>query len=160
MMTNTSQTRRAAIHRARGRLVTTFMTRCVPNQTHQHPLDSASMTAAMSAPRWSAARMSAMSKTSPDDLVVAFRSFVRRENEALEAADGAAIGGYVGEVQQHLAQAGALVGAPPDPAAIADAIAATPADAFDVPTLDGLREHAIRIGSLLRRIGEAHHVDD
>ena len=101
-----------------------------------------------------------MSKTSPDDLVVAFRSFVRRENEALEAADGAAIGGYVGEVQQHLAQAGALVGAGPDPAAIADAIAATPADAFDVATLDGLREHALQIGSLLRRIGEAHHVDD
>ena len=101
-----------------------------------------------------------MSKTSPDDLVVAFRSFVRRENEALEAADGAAIGGYVGEVQQHLAEAGALVGAPPDAAAIAAAIAATPADAFDVPTLDRLREHALQIGTLLRRIGEAHHVDD
>ena len=102
-----------------------------------------------------------MNKSSPGDLVVAFRSFPRRQAEALEAADGAPVGGYLAELQRHFTEAGALLRVNGDPNAIANAIAATPADEFDIPTLDALREHALEVGGLLRRIANAHgDVDD
>jgi hypothetical protein len=101
-----------------------------------------------------------MDKSSPADLVVAFRSFVRRQAEAVEAAEGAPIGGYVAELHRHLDEAGALMGVGGDPTAIANAIAERPADHFDVATLDGLRQHALAIGSVLRRMGDVHHPAD
>ena len=101
-----------------------------------------------------------MNKSSPGDLVVAFRSFPRRRAELLEVADGAPVGGYLA-LQRHFTEAGALLRVNGDPNAIANAIAATPADEFDIPTLDALREHTLEVGGLLRRIANAHgDVDD
>ena len=65
-------------------------------------------------------RMSSMSKSTPADLAVAFRSLGRRRDEALEAAKGAPVGSLLAELDGRIAAAAAVVGSAPDPAAIAD----------------------------------------
>ncbi len=96
-----------------------------------------------------------MSKSSPDDLVVAFRSFNRRRAESVAAAEGASVSGLLGESDRHLAAAAALLGVPADAGAIADGIAARRTDDWDDATLDALREHATAVGLALRRVAEA-----
>ena len=96
-----------------------------------------------------------MSKTTPGDLVVAYRSLIRRRMEALDAADEAPVSGLLGELDGHLAAAGKLVGVGPDPVAIADAIAARPARDWDVATIEALRQHATDAAGVLRRIAES-----
>jgi hypothetical protein len=101
-----------------------------------------------------------MSKTTPEDLAVTFRSLARRLREAIGDADPRAVGGATAELQQHVEAAAALVGARPDAVAVADTIAARPANAWDVPTLDTLREHALAIGNILRRIAADTGADE
>jgi hypothetical protein len=94
-----------------------------------------------------------MAKTSPRDLAVAFRSFPRRLHEALdegdEGAQSTALAGVIGEAAR-------LVGAPTGAdlattaSAVADRIEARPADEWDMPTLDRLRELALEAGRTLR----------
>ena len=101
-----------------------------------------------------------MSKSSPADLSVAFRSLERRRREAVEASDGAPIAGPLGELDQHIAAAAALVGAASSGAAIADALAGKPADEWDETTLDAVREHATSAGAALRQIVDAAGDED
>jgi hypothetical protein len=96
-----------------------------------------------------------MSKTTPDDLVVAFRSLTRRRAEAVDAAQGAPVGGLLGELDRHVAAAAALVGSSANAEAVAAAIASRPVREWDVATLDALRRHAIDAGAVLRRIAES-----
>ncbi len=99
-----------------------------------------------------------MAKTSPSDLAVAFRSFPRRLQEALgdedDSGQAPALTGVVGE-------AAALVGATSSgdlaatAAAVAQRIEGRPADEWDVPTLDRLRQLALDAGRILREIEAA-----
>jgi hypothetical protein len=99
--------------------------------------------------------MSSMSKTTPDDLVVAFRSLTRRRAEAVEAAKDAPVGALLSELDAHITAAAAVVGSMQDPGAIADSIASRPARDWDVATLDELRRIATDAGSVVRRIAES-----
>jgi hypothetical protein len=93
-----------------------------------------------------------MSKSTPADLAVAFRSLARREREAVDAAEGAPVGDLLDRLRQTVAQSATLLGTAPDAAAVADAIAARPADEWDATTLDALREQATTAGTVLREI--------
>lgn len=95
---------------------------------------------------------SGMIKSSPDDLAVAFRSLARREREALDEAEGAPTGDLVDRLHQTIAQAATLLGAAPEPGAVADAIDARPGDEWDEPTLDSLRTLATAAGTTLREL--------
>jgi hypothetical protein len=99
--------------------------------------------------------MMAMSKTTPDDLVVAFRSLVRRRGEALDAAQDAPVGGLVAELDRIVAAAATTVRSAPTPGAVAAAIEARRSDDWDTATLDELRRLATEAGTLLRRIAES-----
>ena len=101
-----------------------------------------------------------MSKSTPADLAVAFRSLLRRRGEALEAAEGAPVGALLAELDSHIAAAAAVVGSGPDPAAIADAITSRPARDWDVATLDELRRIATDAGAVVRQIAEAGPPDE
>ena len=94
-----------------------------------------------------------MPKTTPADLAVAFRSLARRLGEALDAAESPA-DPMVAELDALVSRAAVLVGSAPDAAAVADAIDARPADAWDVTTLDTLRDLGVSAGSVIRRIAD------
>ena len=51
-----------------------------------------------------------MSKSTPADLAVAFRSLRRRRDEALEAAKGAPVGSLLAELDESVAAAAAVAG--------------------------------------------------
>lgn len=99
--------------------------------------------------------MAAMSKTSPADLAITFRSVPRRVREAL-GDDQPAVGS---ELHDQLARAARLLGTASDATAIADAIDRTRADAWDIATLDSLREVALEVGQQLRQLAAQHRHD-
>jgi hypothetical protein len=101
-----------------------------------------------------------MSKSTPDDLVVTFRSLARRQREAIGDADPGSVGGALGELQRHVEAAADLLGVRPDATAVADAIDHRPADAWDSAQLDALRDEALAAGAVLRRIAAATGADD
>ncbi|MEP7202196.1 MAG: hypothetical protein ABI894_06275 [Ilumatobacteraceae bacterium] len=101
-----------------------------------------------------------MSSSSPSDLAVTFRSIPRRLREALGDAPAAAIAGIGSELNEQIAIAAKLLHTAPDAAAIADAIEAVPADAWDEQTLGALRSAALDIGRLLRAIAAVAEGDD
>lgn len=101
-----------------------------------------------------------MSKSTPDDLVVMFRSLARRQREAIGDADPNMVGGAIGELQRHVEAAARVLGTRADAGAVADEIANRPADAWDSATLDALRHEALDIGAVLRRISAATGADD
>jgi hypothetical protein len=107
---------------------------------------------------------------SPGDLVVAFRSFGRRLDEALEPTKDDPARADAGspsarqlsaELSGVVAEAATVMGvnAPGDVraggAAVADAIAAVPPDAWDGARLERLRTLALDGGRLLRQIEAA-----
>jgi hypothetical protein len=104
--------------------------------------------------------MESMSKSTPDDLAVAFRSLVRRRDEALEAAEGAPVGGLLAELDRVISAAAATVRSTPDPAAVAAAITSRPIGDWDVDTLEELRRQATAAGTILRRIAESGPGED
>lgn len=93
-----------------------------------------------------------MSKSSPADLAVAFRSLARREREAVDAAEGAAIADLRAVLTQAIGRAAAAVSAPADPTAIAAALEQAPPDQWDAATLDTVRDAATAAGRALREI--------
>ena len=93
-----------------------------------------------------------MSKTSPADLAVTFRSVARRLDEALDGETPTA----GSPLHMQLEKAAKLIGTTPDAASIAAAIEHTPADQWDEATLDGLRAVALDLGHELRRIAAEH----
>jgi hypothetical protein len=108
---------------------------------------------------------------SPGDLAVAFRSFGRRLDEALAPAkdDPAMADAGSPSARELAAELGAVVAAAARAvqgvtavgdvratgAAVADAIVATPADAWDDARLEQLRSLALDGGRLLRQIEQA-----
>jgi hypothetical protein len=94
-----------------------------------------------------------MSSSSPEDLAVAFRSVTRRLREAQGDAPAELTAEPSGRLDRQLAAAGTLLHVTPAPDALAAAIEAIPADAWDESTLDGLRAIALEVGRLLRQIG-------
>lgn len=96
-----------------------------------------------------------MTKSTPTDLAVAFRSLGRRRSEALDAAEDAPVGGLLDELGRQIAAAAALVGSIDSADAVADAIEARAPKDWHAPTLDALRGHALEAGVVLRRIAES-----
>ena len=96
-----------------------------------------------------------MSGSTPTDLAVTFRSLARRQREAVGDANPAPLRGFLAEVDGHVAAAGAALGLGGDAAAVADAIEQRPADSWDEATLQTLREEALAIGAVLRRLAAA-----
>ena len=99
--------------------------------------------------------MSGMSSSSPSDLAVTLRSVPRRLREAIGDTPASATAAIVSELNEQIATAGTIMHASADPGAIADAIEAVPADAWDDATLNSLRTTALDIGRLLRAIAAA-----
>jgi hypothetical protein len=99
--------------------------------------------------------MGSMSKTTPADLAVTFRSLVRRRHEALDAAEGAPVGDLLAELDRIVAAAAALVRAPADPGAVAAAIDSRAIEEWDTDTLEELRRLATDAGIILRRIADS-----
>jgi hypothetical protein len=95
-----------------------------------------------------------MTGSSPDDLVVAFRSFDRRAREAQGELEPAAVADLIGELQRHLGRAAAVLGSPPDAEAIADAIGRLHADEWTDDDLDEVRRAALDAGATIRRIAQ------
>ncbi len=93
-----------------------------------------------------------MSSSSPSDLAVTFRSIPRRLREARGDAPQHVTAGITAELDEQIAIAARLVRSDTDAAAIADAIEAVPADAWNESTLASLRSAALDIGRLLRAI--------
>jgi hypothetical protein len=100
-----------------------------------------------------------MSSASPEDLVVAFRSFQRRLKEAGGEVPHDATAGVHGEMRALLDEAGRLLGAPGDPTAIAATIEAMPADQWSKDVLQRLRQIALDLGGLLRQVARINGVD-
>ena len=96
-----------------------------------------------------------MSSSSPSDLAVTFRSVPRRLREAIGDTPASATAGIVSELDEQIAIAAKIMQSPADPGAIADAIGAVPADAWDEATLNSLRTTALDVGRLLRAIAAA-----
>jgi len=96
-----------------------------------------------------------MSKSTPADIAVAFRSMDRRRREALDAADGAAVTDLLADHDREIAAAATLLGSAPDASAVAAAIERRPSDDWDEALLDQLRQHASDAGTALRRVVEA-----
>ncbi len=93
-----------------------------------------------------------MSSASPADLAVTFRSVPRRLREAQGDAGHESTATATSELHGLLGEAGRLLGTNDDPLAIADAIVAVHADAWDDAVLSRLREIALDLGRLLRHI--------
>ncbi len=96
-----------------------------------------------------------MTSASPDDLVVTFRSVPRRLQEAQGETPNEEFEHLGLELERLLGDAGRLMRTTPEPTRIADAIDATPADAWDEATLDRLRDIALDLGRELRKITDA-----
>jgi hypothetical protein len=96
-----------------------------------------------------------MSGSTPADLAVTFRSLARRQREAIGDANPAPLQGFVAEIAGHVATAGAALGIGGDAGAVAAAIEQRPADSWDDATLHTLREEALAIGAILRRLAAA-----
>ena len=96
-----------------------------------------------------------MSSSSPSDLTVTLRSVPRRLREAIGDTPASATAGIVSELNEQIAIAAKIMHSAADPEAIANAIEAVPADAWDEPTLNSLRTTALDIGRLLRAIAAA-----
>ena len=96
-----------------------------------------------------------MSSASPDDLVVTFRSVPRRLREAQGDTPTDDFNRLAAQLNRLIGEASRLVGANSEPMPVADAIAATPPDAWDDSTLSRLREIALEIGQQLRTITAA-----
>ncbi|MBK5333388.1 MAG: hypothetical protein JJD93_15535 [Ilumatobacteraceae bacterium] len=96
-----------------------------------------------------------MSSSSPSDLAVTFRSVPRRLGEAIGDTPASATAGIVSELNEQIAIAAKIMHSAADPGAIADAIEAVPADAWDEAALNSLRTTALDIGRLLRAIAAA-----
>jgi hypothetical protein len=96
-----------------------------------------------------------MSKSTPADLAVAFRSLDRRRREAIEAADGVPAAGPLADLDDEIAAAATLLGVAPIAATVAAAIDATPTDEWSESVLDQLRRHATDAGTALRRVLDA-----
>ena len=94
-----------------------------------------------------------MSKSTPDDLAIAFRSLARRQREALGDADPSAFGDLDAELQRHVADAAAIVGTSPDGAAVAAAIESR--RDWDDAALAALQRSALDAGAVLRRLAAA-----
>jgi hypothetical protein len=93
-----------------------------------------------------------MSSSSPSDLAVTLRSVPRRLREAVGETPPGATAGITAELNEQIGIAARLMHSASDPTAIADAIDAVPADAWDEATLNSLRTTALDIGRLLRAI--------
>jgi hypothetical protein len=96
--------------------------------------------------------MESMSKSTKDDLAVAFRSLDRRRHEALDKAKGAPVGELLTELDRVVAAAAALIRSAPTPAAVAATLESLPIEEIDTAALDELRRLAIEAGATLRRI--------
>jgi hypothetical protein len=96
-----------------------------------------------------------MSSSSPSDLSVTFRSVARRLREAVGDSPASATASIVSELNEQIAIAAKVMHSAPDSGAIADAIEAVPADAWDESTLNSLRTTALDVGRLLRAIAAA-----
>jgi hypothetical protein len=93
-----------------------------------------------------------MSAASPDDLAIAFRSVTRRLKEAQADVPNEVTASPTAELHGLVEEAARLMGTSSDPAAVADAIVALPADQWNEGTLDRLRTIALDVGRLLRHI--------
>src|SRR3954469_7284886 len=103
-----------------------------------------------------------MTGSSPADLAIAFRSFARRLNQAMNAAEGdpdrlaaaRALGPQLEHVISESARALGLEAADvaPTSAAVATHIESIHADQWDDATLNRLRDLALRAGRALRDI--------
>ena len=96
-----------------------------------------------------------MSKSTPADLAVAFRSLVRRRAEAVDAAKDAPVADLLAQLDERIAAAAAIIGSAPNAVAVAGAVESRSLDDWDTATLDELRRLATDAGSLLRRIAES-----
>lgn len=101
-----------------------------------------------------------MSTSSPNDLAVTLRSIPRRLREALGDAPPSATASIITELDEQIGIAARLMHSDAEPGAIADAIEAVPADAWDEATLTSLRSAALDIGRLLRAIAAVAEGDD
>jgi hypothetical protein len=104
--------------------------------------------------------MESMSKSTKDDLAVAFRSLDRRRHEAVDQAKGAPVGELLSELDRIVAAAAALIRSAPTPAAVAAKLESLPIEEIDAAALDGLRRLAIEAGATLRRIAGSGPDDD
>ena len=93
-----------------------------------------------------------MSSSSPSDLAITLRSVPRRLREARGDTPPQVTAGISAELDEQIGIAAGLMHCVADPASIADAIDAVPADGWDESTLNSLRTAALDIGRLLRAI--------
>jgi hypothetical protein len=96
-----------------------------------------------------------MSDSSPDDLAITFRSLTRRLREARGDVSHGVVAPQVAAIDRHLARAAHLVRSTTDPASIADAILAMPADGWG-EELAELRTLALELGRELRAVAAAN----
>jgi len=95
-----------------------------------------------------------MSESSPEDLAVAFRSFARRQREAVDDADPSTVSDLLSEVSGHISDAAALLGVSPDAESIAAELERRRPEEWEEQTLASVRQHATETGRVLGKIAE------
>jgi hypothetical protein len=106
------------------------------------------------------AKLHPVSRSSPADLAVAFRSYGRRLRESIGDAPESSVIGLVGELRGHIDAAAAVLGTSSDANAVADAILARRSEDWDDASLSALRQHADAAGEVLRRIAATTGSDE
>ncbi len=97
-----------------------------------------------------------MSGSSPSDLAITFRTITRRLGEARGDTPDSHVANLVTGLDRQLRDAAALMDCGPDPASIATAIDALPADQWTDGQLGALRAVALEIGRSIRAVAAAN----
>jgi hypothetical protein len=103
--------------------------------------------------------MHTMTGSSPADLAVTFRSLPRRRREAMADAELSSTRVHDSQLDASVARAATVLGCRQDASAVADAIDATPANAWTSELLDELRAIALQIGATLRSLADVADAD-
>lgn len=93
-----------------------------------------------------------MTGASPSDLAVTFTSVPRRLREAQGSVPDSVVAGPAAQLGALLVEAGRLLSTSADPLALAAAVSSVHPDDWDEAVLSRLREIALDVGRLLRRI--------
>jgi len=96
-----------------------------------------------------------MSASTPSDLVVTFRSLARRQREATGDVDPSVVRDLVTELDAHVSRAAAALGTAGGADAVAAAIERRAPEDWDDATLTTLRDEALAVGAVLRRLAAA-----
>lgn len=95
-----------------------------------------------------------VSKSSPADLAIAFRSLDRRRREAIGDSDPTDVADLAAALDEHIATVASRLGTEASASAVGNELERRHSDEWDESLLDDVRQHATDAGVVVRRIAE------